>query len=83
MSDHKVTIPKAHSEEEMLKLVTEIVAAYVSKNPVAPEDLPGVIKSVHATLGGFGGDAAPPPRTPAVGSGAMADALALAFKRKG
>ncbi len=27
--------------------------------------------------------AAPPPRTPAVGSGAMADALALAFKRKG
>jgi uncharacterized protein len=27
--------------------------------------------------------AAPPPRSPAVGSGAMADALALAFKRKG
>jgi predicted transcriptional regulator len=66
MSDHKVTVPKAHSEEDMLKLVTEIVAAYVSKNPVAPEDLPGVIKSVHATLGGFGGETAGPQRTPAV-----------------
>ena len=28
------------SEEDILKLVTEIVAAYVSKNPVAAEDLP-------------------------------------------
>ena len=43
------------SEEEILKLVTEIVSAYVSKNPVAAEDLPNVIKSVHATLGGFQG----------------------------
>ncbi|MGH6828512.1 MAG: MucR family transcriptional regulator [Rhizomicrobium sp.] len=42
-------------EEEILKLVTEIVTAYVSKNPVAAEDLPQVIKSVHATLGGFAG----------------------------
>jgi predicted transcriptional regulator len=41
------------NEEEILKLVTEIVSAYVSKNPVAAEDLPNVIKSVHATLGGF------------------------------
>lgn len=54
-------------EEEILKLVTEIVAAYVSKNPVPAEDLPNVIKSVHATLGGFQG--APEPaltRAPAV-----------------
>ncbi len=43
------------SEEEILKLVTEIVSAYVSSNPVAAEDLPNVIKSVHATLGGFQG----------------------------
>jgi MucR family transcriptional regulator, transcriptional regulator of exopolysaccharide biosynthesis len=42
-------------EEEILKLVTEIVAAYVSKNPVPAEELPNVIKSVHATLGGFQG----------------------------
>jgi len=43
------------NDEEILKLVTEIVSAYVSKNPVAAEDLPNVIKSVHATLGGFQG----------------------------
>ena len=55
------------SEEEILKLVTEIVSAYVSKNPVAAEDLPNVIKSVHATLGGFqSGETPIPSRTPAV-----------------
>ena len=55
------------SEEEILKLVTEIVSAYVSKNPVAAEDLPNVIKSVHATLGGFqGGEGAVLARAPAV-----------------
>jgi predicted transcriptional regulator len=55
------------SEEEILKLVTEIVSAYVSKNPVAAEDLPNVIKSVHATLGGFqSGEGTIPARAPAV-----------------
>ena len=55
------------SEEEILKLVTEIVSAYVSKNPVAAEDLPNVIKSVHATLGGFqGGESTVLSRAPAV-----------------
>ena len=55
------------SDEEILKLVTEIVSAYVSKNPVAAEDLPNVIKSVHATLGGFqGGEGAVLTRAPAV-----------------
>jgi predicted transcriptional regulator len=56
------------SEEDILKLVTEIVSAYVSKNPVAAEDLPGIIKNVHATLGGFAGkaEARALPRTPAV-----------------
>jgi len=43
------------SDDEILKQVTEIVAAYVSKNEVAAADLPALIKSVHATLGGFGG----------------------------
>jgi len=41
------------SEDDILKLVTEIVAAYVSKNPVAAHELPAIIKNVHATLGGF------------------------------
>src|SRR6185312_7963297 len=56
------------NDEEILKLVTEIVAAYVSKNPVAAEDLPAVIKSVHATLGGFAGaeHLALPVKAPAV-----------------
>jgi predicted transcriptional regulator len=55
------------SEEDILKMVTEIVAAYVSKNPVSASELPAIIKNVHATLGGFGG--AEPrtlPRAPAV-----------------
>ena len=57
------------NEEDILKLVTEIVAAYVSKNPVAASELPAIIKNVHATLGGF--SARPPeggtaPRPPAV-----------------
>lgn len=55
------------NDEEILKLVTEIVSAYVSKNPVAAEDLPNVIKSVHATLGGFqGGEGVSLARPPAV-----------------
>ena len=66
MTDRKLIPDEPRSEEDMLKLVTEIVAAYVSKNPVSAEDLPGVIKSVHATLGGFGGEAAAPPRSPAI-----------------
>src|ERR1700721_1057150 len=55
------------SDEDILKQVTEIVAAYVSKNEVAAGDLPAVITSVHATLGGSGGDArAPSAKPPAV-----------------
>ena len=55
------------NEDEILKLVTEIVAAYVSKNPVAAHELPAIIKNVHATLGGFsGGEERTLPRAPAV-----------------
>ena len=55
------------SEEEILRLVSEIVAAYVSKNTVAAEDLLNVIKSVHATLGSFQGtETNPLARAPAV-----------------
>ena len=50
-----------------IELTAEIVSAYVSKNPVAAEDLPNVIKSVHATLGGFqGADDTVLSRAPAV-----------------
>jgi predicted transcriptional regulator len=55
------------SDDEILKQVTEIVAAYVSKNEVAAADLPALIKSVHATLGGFmGSESAGPGKPPAV-----------------
>ena len=50
-------------EDNILKMVTEIVSAYVSKNAVAADDLPAVIRSVHATLGGMSSEAA---RAPAV-----------------
>ena len=41
--------------DELLKLVSDIVAAYVSNNPVTASDLPAVIKSIHATLGALSG----------------------------
>ena len=47
-------------EDELLKLASEIVAAFVSNNTVAPGDLPAMIKSVHATLGGLAGQPAAP-----------------------
>jgi len=39
--------------EDLLKLATDIVSAYVSNNPVPAADLPNMIRSVHATLGGL------------------------------
>ena len=55
------------SDDEILKQVTEIVSAYVSKNEVAAADLPALIKSVHATLGGFAGsESSGPGKPPAV-----------------
>ena len=58
------------AEEDILKLVTEIVAAYVSNNPMPAGDLPAMIRSVHATLGSFAdgkpgnGAAVRPPAVP-------------------
>jgi len=43
--------------DELLRLATDIVAAYVSNNPVPVSELPGMIKSVHSTLGGLTGSA--------------------------
>ncbi|HEY8950053.1 MAG TPA: MucR family transcriptional regulator [Rhizomicrobium sp.] len=41
--------------DELLKLVSDIVAAYVSNNTVAANELPNVIKSIHSTLGALSG----------------------------
>jgi len=38
---------------DLLKLASDIVAAYVSNNPVPISELPAMIKSVHSTLGGL------------------------------
>lgn len=35
---------------EVLRLATEIVAAYVSNNAIAANDLPGMIRTIHSTL---------------------------------
>ena len=52
MSSHGVS---AEASDGLLKLVSEIVAAYVSNNPVPVSDLPAMIRSVHATLSGLSG----------------------------
>jgi predicted transcriptional regulator len=54
------------NEDDILKMVTEIVSAYVSKNPVPASELPAIIRNVHATLGGIGGEEHALPRAPAV-----------------
>lgn len=48
-----MTDATAHKSDELLKLASSIIAAYVSNNPVPVSELPGMIKSVHATLGGL------------------------------
>ncbi len=48
----------AETSSELLKLVSEIVASYVSNNPVPVSELPAMIRSVHATLGGLTGSTA-------------------------
>ena len=59
---------RERGEDAILKQVTEIVTAYLSKNVLPPEEVPGLIRSVHATLGGIaGGDTMPrESREPAV-----------------
>jgi len=47
---------------EVLELTTEIVASYVSNNPVNTTDLPAVIQEVYRTLNGLGTQAAQPER---------------------
>jgi predicted transcriptional regulator len=41
--------------EDLLRLATNIVAAYVSNNPVPVLELPAMIKSVFVALGGLSG----------------------------
>jgi len=52
MPSHEVDNSRS---DNLLKQVTDIVAAYVSNNPVPVGELPAMIKSVYATLGGLSG----------------------------
>lgn len=49
-------MPEANEDngsDLLIELTAEIVAAYVSNNSVAANDLPSVISQVHAALGGI------------------------------
>lgn len=52
MQDHGAAEARA---DEILKLASDIVAAYVSNNPIPASDVPEMIKTVHGTLGGLSG----------------------------
>lgn len=52
------------SAPDLLRLLAQIVSAHVSKNAVAPEALPGLIRSVHAALAGVDQPPAPEPERP-------------------
>ena len=45
-------------EDTLLTLTADIVAAHVSNNSVAVNDLPNLIQNVHAALSGISGNAA-------------------------
>lgn len=47
--------PESSGGEELLRLGTDIVAAYVSRNAVTVESLPDLIRSVHGALEGLSG----------------------------
>ncbi len=51
---------------ELLRMTADIVAAYVRSNPLAANDLPGVISTVHASLTDINGGTAAAALQPAV-----------------
>lgn len=42
-------------KRDLVGMAAEIVAAYVSANQVAPQELPGLIRTVHTALGDVAG----------------------------
>lgn len=59
MSGTAVSIPTASS----LELASEIVSAYISKNPVPSADLPNLLTSVHASIKALSSPTAEPTKT--------------------
>jgi predicted transcriptional regulator len=68
------------AEDTLLTLTADIVAAHVSNNSVAVNDLPNLIQNVHAALTGISGStAAPEPKAEpkvSIRSSIKADAIA-------
>src|SRR5206468_1409506 len=52
------------AEDTLLTLTADIVAAHVSNNSVAVNDLPTLIQNVHSALTGIAGAAAAPEARP-------------------
>jgi predicted transcriptional regulator len=52
------------AEDTLLTLTADIVAAHVSNNSVAVNDLPTLIQNVHSALSGISGTAAAPEARP-------------------
>jgi predicted transcriptional regulator len=53
-----------NSHETLIALTADIVAAHVSNNSVAVNDLPQLIQNVHSALSGLGAQPAPPESKP-------------------
>ncbi|HEX4710388.1 MucR family transcriptional regulator [Phenylobacterium sp.] len=53
--------PVGPSDEDLLRLGSEIVSAYVSRNSVAADAVPDLIRTVHRALESLSGEAAPAP----------------------
>ncbi|HEV2896286.1 MucR family transcriptional regulator [Mesorhizobium sp. AaZ16] len=51
----------ARNHEMLIELTADVVAAYVSNNPVPVGELPNLIADVHSALGRVGGGAEQPP----------------------
>ncbi len=51
---------------DLLRMTADVVAAYVRNNPLATNDLRGVINTVHTSLNDISGGAAVAPLQPAV-----------------
>ena len=52
-----ITESSSKSSEMLIELTADVVAAYVSNNPVPAGELPNLIADVHAALGRVGGGA--------------------------
>ena len=57
------------STKELLRMTADVVAAYVSKNPLPANDLPSIINTVHLSLAGLDSD------KQSVGDGALKPAV--------